>query len=400
MTQPGSESLPPPVATGTQRRAQIVPLGLAVTMIGLGTVIMAQQEARQAALFAVGILLGITLYHTAFGFASTYRRLFLRRQVSGMMAQLLMLAVATLLFAPVLSSGTVFGRGVVGAIAPAGWQVATGAFMFGLGMQLGGGCGSGTLFGLGGGNTRLVVTLMTFVTGSFWASLHMGWWQSLPSLGALALGWEIGWPLAVICQLGLLALAAVALKAWGNPDPQVPTRVSTVGWRVLLQGPWPLAVGALILAILNFSTLLLAGHPWSITWGFTLWGAKTATLLGWDPSSSPFWTGGFQKAALENGIWHDVTSVMNIGILLGALCAAALAGRFKPGPIPAARPLAAAVVGGLAMGYGARIGFGCNIGAFFSGVASTSLHGWLWIALALPGCWLGVRLRPMFGLPN
>ena len=50
------------------------------------------------------------------------------------------------------------------------------------------------------------------------------------------------------------------------------------------------------------------------------------------------------------------------------------------------------------MGYGARLAFGCNIGAFFSGVASTSLHGWLWILCAVPGNILGARLRPLFGL--
>ena len=49
---------------------------------------------------------------------------------------------------------------------------------------------------------------------------------------------------------------------------------------------------------------------------------------------------------------------------------------------------------------GARLAFGCNIGAFFSGVASTSLHGWLWIVCALAGTWIGVRLRPLFGLPR
>ena len=59
-----------------------------------------------------------------------------------------------------------------------------------------------------------------------------------------------------------------------------------------------------------------------------------------------------------------------------------------------------AVIGGLAMGYGARLAFGCNIGAFFSGIASTSLHGWLWIVCALAGTWIGVRLRPYFGLQN
>ena len=58
----------------------------------------------------------------------------------------------------------------------------------------------------------------------------------------------------------------------------------------------------------------------------------------------------------------------------------------------------AAVIGGLVMGYGARLAYGCNIGAFFSGIASTSLHGWLWIAAALPGNWVGIKLRPWFGL--
>jgi uncharacterized protein len=51
------------------------------------------------------------------------------------------------------------------------------------------------------------------------------------------------------------------------------------------------------------------------------------------------------------------------------------------------------------LGYGARMAFGCNISAFFSGVASGSLHGWLWIFAALPGNVLGLRLRPIFSLP-
>jgi hypothetical protein len=50
------------------------------------------------------------------------------------------------------------------------------------------------------------------------------------------------------------------------------------------------------------------------------------------------------------------------------------------------------------MGYGARIAFGCNIGAFVAGVASSSVYGWLWIASALPGIWLGIHLRPYFAL--
>jgi uncharacterized protein len=56
------------------------------------------------------------------------------------------------------------------------------------------------------------------------------------------------------------------------------------------------------------------------------------------------------------------------------------------------------VIGGVLLGYGARLAYGCNIGAYFSGIASSSLHGWLWFAAALAGSVVGTRLRPLFGL--
>ncbi|KAF0118951.1 MAG: hypothetical protein FD149_338 [Rhodospirillaceae bacterium] len=94
----------------------------------------------------------------------------------------------------------------------------------------------------------------------------------------------------------------------------------------------------------------------------------------------------------------DPTSVMDFGLLLGAFLAAAAAGTFRPSLRIPPLSLAAAVIGGLLMGYGARLSFGCNIGAFFSGVASTSLHGWLWITMAVGGTWVGIRVGRLFGL--
>jgi uncharacterized protein len=61
---------------------------------------------------------------------------------------------------------------------------------------------------------------------------------------------------------------------------------------------------------------------------------------------------------------------------------------------------ARAVSGGLLMRYGARIAYGCNIGAYFGGIASFSLHGWLWGLVAIVGTLAGLRLRPLFGLTN
>jgi len=355
------------------------------------------QGARMLGLLALGLLIGMTLYHAAFGFAGAYRALIERRSARGVRAQLFMLAAATLLFAPALAQGTLFGRDVVGAIAPAGVPVAAGAFLFGIGMQLAGGCGSGTLYAAGSGRPRMALALAAFCGGGFWASLHMEFWARLPAPEALALGDAFGWPLAVALQLAALAAlwALLGLPRWAGGGPRPPR---APGLAFLWQGSWPLATGALLLALANFATLALAGHPWSITWAFTLWAAKAARLLGWDPAGEPFWNADFQRAALEGSVLADVTSVMDFGIVLGALAAAALAGRFAPRARFTAGAVMAALAGGLAMGYGARIAFGCNVGAFFSGVASTSLHGWLWIAAALPGCWVGLKLLPLFAM--
>lgn len=389
-SQASTAALPQP----TQRAVA----GAGAAVLVAGALVLGADGWERGALLVLGGLLGITLYHAAFGFTSAYRRAFAVRDISGVGAQIVMLALATVLFAPVLSQGQAFGHGVVGAVAPVAVQVAIGSAMFGLGMQLAGGCGSGTLHAVGGGSARMVLALAAFCLGGFWATLHFGFWAALPSLGSISLAEKLGWEAALPIQLGALAAIWLALKRWARGAPQRPLWDGPWDWRRLARGPWPLLLGAIALALLNWATLVIAGHPWSITWAFTLWGAKAAMALGWDPAASAFWTGGFPENALANSILDDTTSVMDIGIMLGAFAAAGLAGRFAPVWRIPWRAAAAALLGGLLMGYGARLAYGCNIGAFFSGVASTSLHGWLWIVCALMGVWIGVRLRPLFGL--
>ena len=171
---------------------------------------------RQAALLLIGLGLGVSLYHAAFGFSAAYRRVVVERDISAVAAQAVMLAAAILLFAPVLAEGVVFDRPVAGAVAPVSVSMAFGAFLFGLAMQLAGGCASGTLYTAGGGNLRMVVVLVFFCVGGFWASLHLHWWSRLPGFGAVSLGDALGWPLAVVLQLAALALIYGALRLWGG----------------------------------------------------------------------------------------------------------------------------------------------------------------------------------------
>ncbi|QMS86418.1 YeeE/YedE family protein (plasmid) [Nostoc edaphicum CCNP1411] len=378
-------------------RPQKLVMAIALAIFTGGVVLLSKYGWRQSALFIIGGLLGVSLYHSSFGFASAYRKLLVNRDVRGIYAQLVMLAIATVLFAPVLAAGKAFGQEVAGAIAPVGISGAIGAFIFGVGMQLGGACGCGTLYTIGGGSYTMLITLITFCLGAFWASLTRHLWAGLPKTQPIVLGETLGWTGAVVLQLGILLLLAGLLWFWSKQGKPSSREHPSPTYSRFFSGPWPLFTGGIALAVLNWLTLLISGEPWRITWGFALWTAKIATFLGWNPSTSRFWDG---DIALSNSVLADVTSVMNLGIILGALLAAALAGKLRLQTQITSSKVIATVIGGLLMGYGAFTAFGCNVSAFFSAIASTSLHGWVWIICALFGTAVGIKLRPLFHLPS
>lgn len=372
-------------------------LALLAATVAIGTLV----DARHAALFLIGSLLGVSLYHGSFGFTGGWRRFVVERRGRAIRAQMVMIAVAAIAFIPLIAAGSAFGRPLVGAVAPVGVSVIVGAAMFGLGMQLGGGCGSGTLFTVGGGSSRMLVTLLFFIVGAVLGTAHLPWWLEQPSLPSISLGTELGVPLALIvtlASLGLVAAVSALVERRAHGSLETVKAPSTAGWQRLLHGPWPLVGAGLALAALNIATLLTAGHPWSITYGFGLWGAKAAAAVGVPVATWEFWTWPAQAKALQASVLEDVTSVMDFGIILGAALAAGLAGKFAPKAALPFASLLAAAIGGILMGYGARLSFGCNIGALFSGIASGSVHGWLWFASAFIGSFAGVWARPLFGL--
>ena len=384
--------------------ARVPPLGipgllsLAVLLLGAVTLGIAYGPA-QGALFLIGGALGISLYHAAFGFTSAWRVFISEGRGRGLRVQMILLALAVILFFPALSSGTLFGNEVRGSVSPAGTGVIVGAFMFGLGMQLGGGCASGTLFTAGGGNARMLVTLFFFIVGSVLATINFSWWTSLPALPPISFVQSFG-ALGGIA-LSLLIFAAIAgitvlfeKRRHGALEAEPPS--PRQGLSRFLRGPWPLVFGAVALVLLNFATLAIAGRPWGITSAFALWGAKGAQAIGIDPTAWGYWQQPANAKALAGSVFADITSVMDFGIIAGAMLAAALAGRFAPSFDIPLRSVLAAVIGGLLLGYGARIAYGCNIGAYFSGIASGSLHGYVWAAAAFAGNVVGVKLRPWF----
>tara|TARA_R100000935_G_scaffold16321_2_gene32502 strand:- start:128 stop:508 length:381 start_codon:yes stop_codon:yes gene_type:complete len=122
--------------------------------------------------------------------------------------------------------------------------------------------------------------------------------------------------------------------------------------------------------------------------------------MGADLSGSAFYVAASSVERLNESVLTDYTSLTNFGMIAGAFGVAAWrsGGLSQPLPTYPARAWIATVIAGILLGYSSRLAFGCNVGAFFSGIATGSLHGWVWFAAAFAGAFLGIRIRAISGL--
>jgi uncharacterized protein len=368
---------------GAAVRIDLLFLGLALasTAILIALVLLDHQPAS-AALILGGFGLGIAFLKAEFSYTASWRRFLTRGEAGGLLGGLIVIAISALVVVPVAALSPKFG----GAIAPLGPSLVIGAFVFGIGMQLANGCGSGTLYTVGGGSGRMLIALLFFVIGSVFGSLSLPAFLALGGIDPILASDYFGaWGGLAVTLASIAFFASVFIAiARKRGGAYKPSRNYVIGG---------FAIGILCVAV-----FFAGGHPWSVTFGYTVWGAKAATALGFDLSHAPFWQWPGPKHALTDSVLSDTSSLTDFGMLFGAMAAAAATKPFAASAWPPAKSLLASGIGGLLMGWGARLGFGCNIGAFVGGVASGSLHGWIWLLAAMPGCLLGIRLRPLFGL--
>ncbi len=358
-----------------------VSLILFALVLALG--IAAYAGPRSGMLVLIGLGLGLTMEGLGLGFSGPWRLIVTERDGRGCMAQLVALALAAVLMIPLLAAGS--GE-LIGAHAPVGTGMLIGAFVFGLCMQLVLGCGSGTLLNAGSGNLIGAVALITFMLGSFFGTLNLGWWTRLGSLPVLTLQGLFGTVGGLL--LTLLLLLGVGLLVWQRALP---------GKR---RPPDGLLIAAALVAALAILNLLIGGQPWGIVYGLGLWGAKLFQAMGLDVAATSFWSAPANAERLAQSVLLDVTSLTNIGLVTGAFIVLRWRAAVAP-QVSALRPLSWLVVAaaGLVLGYSSRIAFGCNVGGFFSGISTGSLHGWAWLLAGFAGSTLGIRLRERVLVP-
>ena len=370
------------LAAPAARRDWVFVSGACVAAALLVALVLLDGQPASAALIGLGFALGIAFFRAEFSFTAAWRRFLVRGEAGGLIGAFLIIAVAAVAIVPVAALVPGFG----GAIAPLGPSLVIGAFVFGIGMQLANACGSGTLYTVGSGAGRMLIALAFFIVGSVIGSLHLPAFLALGGIDPIIASRFLGpWGGLVVTLASVAAAAALVVAiARRRGASYTPSRT--------------IVIGAIAIGVISIGVFLAGGHPWSVTFGFTVWGGKIASALGADLSAAEFWQWPGPKRALGESVLSDTSSLTDLGMIFGAMAAAAALRPFARTAWPPIGSLVAAAIGGLLMGWGARIGFGCNIGAFVGGVASGSLHGWIWFAAALAGCTVGIRLRPLFGL--
>lgn len=357
-----------------QRRAVLV---FAALVLVFGVAILV--GVRFGLMLLIGLAFGLTLEALRFGFAGPWRAMIVHRNPSGILAQLLAIGLVSVVAMPLIQMR---GGELIGAVAPVGWAMIGGAFVFGAAMQIVMGCGSGTLVNAGSGNPVGLLALPFFALGSFAGAYHLVAWTEL---GALPVIRFEGWSGVAITLTALVGVAWCFIRQSLPQKHIIPARF---------------LIAAIIVAALALLNLVVAGQPWGVVYGLGLWVAKGATAAGLDLSGSAFWAAPATLEHVNASLLTDYTSLTNIGIMAGAFMVAswrtdALAQKLPRLPI---RAWLATIVCGFLLGYSSRLAFGCNVGAFFSGISTGSLHGWVWFVAAFAGSIYGVRLRPLLAL--
>ena len=193
-----------------------IPYGfLTVALIGIVAVLLNLKSSNVAFFWLTGAAFGFILQKGRFCFTASLRDPLLTGSTSVTRAVLVAFAITTVGFTAIKYGYSSAGLPIPGMsyVVPISLATIIGAFIFGIGMVIAGGCASGTLMRVGEGFVMNSIAFLFFIVGSLWGAHDFGWWKEVfISKGpSIFLPDVFGWMGAVILQLSvLLAIYIIA----------------------------------------------------------------------------------------------------------------------------------------------------------------------------------------------
>lgn len=414
---------------GLDKRQPIV--GFIVLILTIVWAITLNQKAGSLPMALVaGLMIGYTLTRSRYGFAGGVKRIFYRGEGSLTIALLVMLATTALInfgiqwFAA--SNGAIPAWEITSAkqalipgtqnVRIGNISVIIGAFLFGMGMIMAGGCASGTLSDFGEGEGHAWIAFPFFVLfaapGQYfgyildnttigkigvnvWLPQYIGYW------GALLLTIAILFVLYLITKY--YENKKKAARAWLSPksdwaDYEKPIPLdekhhfkwwSWTTYHKLFIERWSFLTGGIGITLVASFIMITTNKAWGVTTPFVTLDQKIFQLFGMQFHSPAF---DETAKAMSGPLLMDGGTIRNIGIVLGALIAFLMAGRFKANLKMTWADFSGYAFGGAFMGLGSRMARGCNIGALYSSITNFSLHGYIFMFFLVLGAAFAIKL--------
>lgn len=366
-----------------------------------------------------GLFFGYILTRSRFGFAGGVKKIYITGEGSLTKALLVMFAVTIIAMAGLqwaaAADGAVVKYLVEGDLVkiPASGSVKTlnlatiiGGFIFGMGMMLAGGCASGTLTDLGEGAVRSAIALVFFVIGSVpgLKALHAFDQSALADFSTIVyLPHYFGYIGATVISLLLLFGLYMLTRKYESfrrqeghfeelefAEEDLPIEESEDDsffsfktYHKFFMERWTFMTGGFLLALMFMFVVNTTGKDWGVTSAYARWGVALFDSLGFDMTGPAYAS---YLEVVRDGLINDGGTIRNIAITFGSAIAFLLAGKFSFDLNFNLKDAGYYALGGLMMGFGARLAKGCNIGALYSAIANFSLHGWAFlVALSLGG---------------
>jgi hypothetical protein len=345
----------------------------------------------------VGVLFGFALQRGRFCMNSAFRDIILAREFT------LFKALSVAILVEMIGFSIMAMTGVINlAPKPLMWGAnIVGGLVFGMGMVLAGGCASGITYRAGEGMVGAMVAISGFgLAGLMSASgvlkpiadfLQKNTKVMTADNKALTLanvfGLDLKITMLVLAILIIVIWAVLALRnksaeqSFGEKPKSLGEAIFKKGWNWL---PTGIVIG--LIGMLAFLLSAAAGrnYPLGITGGWTnIW----QSLIKWQTVVE-------SQVKISALNWEGAEI---IGIVLGALAAALIAGEFAI-RAPEPKVILQTFLGGLLMGFGAVLSTGCNIGHILSGVPQLSIGSIVGGISIIAGCWIMAYflfIRPM-----
>lgn len=372
-----------------------------------------------------GIMLGYILTRSRYGFAGGIKRIYMRGEGSLTKAILILIALTSIVFMGIQWKAAHGGAIPYYLITDATTQVGIpgtqnvyftnlatiiGGIIFGIGMMLAGGCGSGTLADFGEGEGRALIAFVFFVIGAAPGQLARYVFDrtTLGKVGArVYLPDTFGYFGALVVTLLLLLFIYYLTVRYENKRKEEGTYLDPLGdyegselpleldkkekvkffsyetYHKFFVERWSFVTGSVALAFAALYVMVTAGKAWGVSTPLVSLNVAVFRNFGINFTHEAFTK--FNKIA-DAGLLNDKGTIRNIGLFFGCTVAMLLAGRFKANFSFRLKDGFYFALGGLLLGFGSRFAYGCNIGAMYSAITNFSLSGWVFlIAMSIGG---------------